>query len=79
MLLSVSSFAKILNLEIPKGRKVSPPNDPYQRGWITTDDPAIEPILGFNSYHNAIINIVKNSYPKFTIGLFGDLGTGKLL
>ena len=43
----------------------------YQRGLIITDDIAISPILDFNLYSNAILNIVKNSYPKFTIGLFG--------
>ena len=41
------------------------------RGLIITDDIAISPILDFNLYSNAILNIVKNSYPKFTIGLFG--------
>jgi predicted KAP-like P-loop ATPase len=49
----------------------------YQRGLIITDDIAIEPILDFNLYTNAIVKIVKESYPKFTIGLFGDWGTGK--
>ena len=49
----------------------------YQRGLIITDDIAINPILDFNLYTNAIVNIVKNSYPKFTVGLFGDWGTGK--
>lgn len=48
-----------------------------QRGLIITDDIAIDPILDFNLYTNAIVNIVKNSHPKFTVGLFGDWGTGK--
>ena len=52
-------------------------NELYQGGLIITDDIAIEPILDFNLYSNAIVNIVRNSYPKFTIGLFGDWGTGK--
>ena len=49
----------------------------YQRGLIITDDIAIDPILDFNLYTNAIVKIIKDSYPKFTIGLFGDWGTGK--
>jgi predicted KAP-like P-loop ATPase len=49
----------------------------YQRGLIITDDIAINPILDFNHYTEAIVSIVKKSYPKFTIGLFGDWGTGK--
>ena len=51
--------------------------DEYQRGLIITDDIAIDPILDFNLYTNAIVKIIKDSYPKFTIGLFGDWGTGK--
>ena len=49
----------------------------FQRGLILTDDIAIDPILDFNLYANAIVNIVRNSHPKFTIGIFGDWGTGK--
>ena len=49
----------------------------YQKGLIITDDIAIDPILDFNSYRDAIVNIVRKSYPKFTIGIFGDWGTGK--
>ena len=50
-----------------------------QRGLIITDDIAIDPILDFNLYTNAIVNIVKNSHPKFTVGLFGDWELGKQL
>ncbi|RPJ31224.1 MAG: hypothetical protein EHM25_03765 [Nitrosopumilales archaeon] len=49
----------------------------FQRGLILTDDIASDPILDFNLYSNAIVNIVRNSHPKFTIGIFGDWGTGK--
>jgi uncharacterized protein YjbI with pentapeptide repeats/GTPase SAR1 family protein len=51
--------------------------DGYQRGLIITDDIAIHPILDFNLYTDAIVKIIKGSFPKFTIGLFGDWGTGK--
>lgn len=49
----------------------------YQKGLIITDDIAVNPILDFNLYRDAIIKIIKNSFPKFTIGIFGDWGTGK--
>jgi uncharacterized protein YjbI with pentapeptide repeats len=49
----------------------------FKSGLILTDDIAIDPILDFNLYRNAIVNIIKNSHPKFTIGIFGDWGTGK--
>ena len=52
-------------------------DDVFQRGLILTDDIAIDPILDFNLYRNAIVNIIKTSNPKFTIGIFGDWGTGK--
>ena len=48
-----------------------------QTGLILTDDTVIDPILDFNLYSNAIVNIIKNSHPKFSIGVFGDWGTGK--
>ena len=51
--------------------------DNLQRGLIITDDVVINPILDFNQYGDAVTNIIKNSYPKFTIGIFGDWGTGK--
>ena len=49
----------------------------FQRGLILTDDIASDPILDFNLYSNAIVEIVRNSHPKFTIGVFGDWGAGK--
>jgi uncharacterized protein YjbI with pentapeptide repeats/energy-coupling factor transporter ATP-binding protein EcfA2 len=52
-------------------------DDLFQRGLILTDDIAIDPILDFNLYRNAIVNIVKTSHPKFTIGIFGEWGAGK--
>ncbi len=55
----------------------NPNEDPLQKGIIITDDIAINPILDFNLYGDAVTNIIKNSYPKFTIGIFGDWGTGK--
>lgn len=48
-----------------------------QKGLIITDDVAINPILDFNLYRDAIVNIVKESFPNFTIGIFGGWGTGK--
>jgi hypothetical protein len=50
---------------------------PLQRGLIITDDIDPNPILGFDLFSGALTNIILNSYPKFTIGIFGDWGTGK--
>ena len=47
-----------------------------QKGLILTDDVTLKPI-NLEKYSNAIVKIVKESYPKFTIGIFGDWGTGK--
>src|SRR5215469_16872962 len=63
--------------KIPTQIMLSIKEDEYQRGLIITDDIAIDPILDFNLYADAIVKIIKDSYPKFTIGLFGDWGTGK--
>jgi predicted KAP-like P-loop ATPase len=48
-----------------------------QKGLIITDDIAINPILDFNLYRNAITKIITKSYPKFSIGIYGDWGIGK--
>lgn len=48
-----------------------------QKGLIITDDISLNPVLDFELYRDAIVNIIKKSYPKFTIGIFGDWGTGK--
>jgi GTPase SAR1 family protein len=48
-----------------------------QNGLIIVDDITTDPILDFVLYRDAISRIIKNSYPKFTIGIFGDWGTGK--
>ena len=48
-----------------------------QKGLIITDNFSKEPILDFDSYSDAIVKMIKNSYPNFTIGIFGEWGTGK--
>jgi uncharacterized protein YjbI with pentapeptide repeats/GTPase SAR1 family protein len=48
-----------------------------QKGMIITDDISHFPVLDFNEYVNALTNIIKNSYPKFSIGIYGEWGTGK--
>ena len=49
----------------------------FRRGLILTDEIAVDPILDFNLYRNAIVSIINNSLPKFTIGIFGEWGIGK--
>ena len=51
--------------------------DKLQRGLIITDDISYSPILGIKYYKNIIIETIKKSYPKFSIGIYGDWGTGK--
>jgi predicted KAP-like P-loop ATPase len=51
--------------------------DRYQKGLIITDDVSVAPILDFKYYKQVIIDIIKKSYPKFSIGVFVEWGTGK--
>lgn len=44
---------------------------------ILADDIEVDPILDFDRYSDAIVNIVKGTEPKFTIGIYGEWGTGK--
>jgi hypothetical protein len=50
-----------------------------QRGLIITDDISLVPILDFPDYKNTIIKIIQNSYPKFSIGIYGDWAPEKQL
>jgi predicted KAP-like P-loop ATPase len=55
----------------------SPDESKLQRGLIITDDISPAPILDFDKYRNAITKIIKESYPKFSIGIYGEWGSGK--
>lgn len=48
-----------------------------QRGLIITDDISMAPILDFTEYAEAIGRVIEKSYPKFSIGIYGDWGIGK--
>jgi hypothetical protein len=44
---------------------------------ILLDDPAEHPALGFPQYVRAFAEIIRESDPRFAIGIFGDWGSGK--
>jgi len=44
---------------------------------ILLDLPDEEGVLGFDNYRDALINIIKSTDPRFTVGIFGGWGTGK--
>jgi KAP family P-loop domain len=44
---------------------------------ILLDDPAEQPVLGFPDYALAFAGIIRESDPRFGIGIFGDWGSGK--
>jgi predicted KAP-like P-loop ATPase len=48
-----------------------------QTGMIITDEVAPSPILDFGAYTNAIVKMIKESIPKFSIGIYGEWGSGK--
>ena len=41
----------------------------YQKGLIIIDNFSKKPILDFEAYTDAIVKIIKKSYPNFTIGI----------
>jgi len=61
------------NQEI-KSKKRSSPLKPQA---ILIDDVEKTPTHDFNSLSNTISNIIRNSIPHFTIGIYGEWGTGK--
>jgi predicted KAP-like P-loop ATPase len=44
---------------------------------IITDEPALEDTLDFDRYSQQLAEIIVNSNPRFSIGIFGGWGTGK--
>lgn len=44
---------------------------------IMTDEPSVDGILDFSQYSTAFSGIIKESKPQFSIGIFGEWGTGK--
>jgi hypothetical protein len=44
---------------------------------ITDEASPLHPVLDFDKYSQYLAEIIENSFPRFTIGIFGDWGTGK--
>jgi len=44
---------------------------------IITDEPTLEDALDFRNYSRRLAEIITNSTPRFSIGVFGGWGTGK--
>jgi tetratricopeptide (TPR) repeat protein len=44
---------------------------------IVVDQPVLNGVLDFDKYSKRLANVVQNSKPRFTIGVFGRWGTGK--
>ncbi len=44
---------------------------------IITDEPTLEDALNFERYSSKLAEIIRNSTPRFTIGIFGGWGTRK--
>jgi predicted KAP-like P-loop ATPase len=44
---------------------------------ILSDDVDPKPILDFEGYSKTISNMVLGSHPKFSVGIYGEWGTGK--
>lgn len=44
---------------------------------IITDEPTFEDALDFRNYSRRLAEIITNSTPRFSIGIFGGWGTGK--
>ena len=52
-------------------------NDNEDQTRIITDEPTIEDAPDFIEYSQKLSKIIINSNPQFTVGIFGDWGTGK--
>lgn len=62
---------------IPKNNAVNSIGENKSLILIDESESEENPILDLNSFRNAIVKIVKDSIPKFTIEIYGEWGTGK--
>jgi predicted KAP-like P-loop ATPase len=44
---------------------------------LATDKAEKNPILRFDKYRDVLLNLIVDSDPKFSIGIYGEWGTGK--
>lgn len=57
---------------------ITPPNKVTESPLrILTDDVERKPIMNFEGFSESIAKMVKASHPKFSIGIYGEWGTGK--
>ena len=69
---------KVLGLdEFNYNKKSKTRQAPLEPQTILIDDVEQMPTHEFDSLSNTISNIIRNSIPHFTIGLYGEWGTGK--
>jgi uncharacterized protein YjbI with pentapeptide repeats len=58
-------------------KKAASSDLPDYRLKIITDEPTLEDALDFRNYSYRLADIITNSTPRFSIGIFGGWGTGK--
>jgi KAP family P-loop domain len=56
------------------GEKQDAPRDPIR---LLTDELTIEPVLDSKYYGKTIADSIRGTFPKFSIGVYGEWGTGK--
>ena len=52
-------------------------HEDVQTGMIITDDLVPNPILDFEADSKTIVKMIVSSTPKFSIGIYGEWGSGK--
>jgi predicted KAP-like P-loop ATPase len=50
---------------------------PLQSVKVLTDEFEIKPFLDFDRYVETIVRMIRGSEPNFSIGIYGEWGTGK--
>jgi predicted KAP-like P-loop ATPase len=44
---------------------------------VLTDEIEEEPVLGSKPYAECLVDIIRDTPPRFSIGIYGEWGTGK--
>src|SRR5436190_6449693 len=61
----------------PMSQEEAGQGPPADGAKILIDSPSLNPSLGFGATATALARIIRDSPPRFAVGIFGDWGSGK--
>jgi predicted KAP-like P-loop ATPase len=74
----MNKFLRLRQFKRPKNSSLNDKQTAITKGLkIITDEAVTEDALDFHNYSQNLADIIRNSNPRFTVGIFGHWRTGK--